>query len=87
MNPVGNINICVIYVASISLLCLVGACEQQVNTVDQMMKTLEEGSKQRTTAATRMNQSSSRSHGDNVYLYTQFYYYNAADSYFIIYSK
>lgn len=39
-----------------------GAKEELVNSPEQMMKALEDGSKFRTTASTRMNQSSSRSH-------------------------
>jgi hypothetical protein len=43
-------------------LFISGATEQLVSSPEQMMNTLEMGSKFRTTAATRMNQSSSRSH-------------------------
>lgn len=39
-----------------------GACEQNVDTVDQMMGALELGTRFRTTSATKMNQTSSRSH-------------------------
>jgi len=39
-----------------------GACEQHVDTADQMMAALELGTKFRTTSATKMNQTSSRSH-------------------------
>ena len=39
-----------------------GAREEVVSSAAQMMKALEDGTKHRTTAATRMNQSSSRSH-------------------------
>lgn len=41
-----------------------GAREEVVSSVQQMMKALEDGTKNRTTAATKMNQSSSRSHGN-----------------------
>ena len=40
-----------------------GAREELVSSMEQMMKALEDGTKHRTTASTRMNQSSSRSHG------------------------
>jgi kinesin family protein 4/21/27 len=40
-----------------------GAREEVVNSAAQMMKTLEDGTRHRTTASTLMNQSSSRSHG------------------------
>lgn len=40
-----------------------GTREEVVTSVQQMSKTLEDGTKNRTTAATRMNLSSSRSHG------------------------
>ena len=46
-----------------------GAREELVNSVEQMMKALEDGTKHRTTASTRMNQTSSRSHGISIYLY------------------
>lgn len=39
-----------------------GAKEEVVTSAAQMMKTLEDGTRHRTTAATRMNQTSSRSH-------------------------
>ena len=41
-----------------------GAREELVSSYEQMMKTLEDGSRQRVTATTRMNQTSSRSHGE-----------------------
>jgi hypothetical protein len=41
-----------------------GAREELVSSAEQMMKALEDGTKHRTTAATKMNQSSSRSHGN-----------------------
>lgn len=40
-----------------------GAREELVSSYEQMMKTLEDGSRHRATASTRMNQTSSRSHG------------------------
>lgn len=40
-----------------------GAREEVVGSAEQMLKSLEDGTKHRTTAATRMNQQSSRSHG------------------------
>lgn len=40
-----------------------GAREELVSSYEQMMKSLEDGTKHRTTASTRMNQTSSRSHG------------------------
>ena len=40
-----------------------GAREEFVSSASQMMKTLEDGTKHRTTASTLMNLSSSRSHG------------------------
>lgn len=40
-----------------------GAREELVSSHEQMMKALEDGTKHRTTASTRMNQTSSRSHG------------------------
>jgi hypothetical protein len=43
-----------------------GAREELVSSPAQMMKALEDGTKNRTTASTRMNQSSSRSHGRNM---------------------
>jgi hypothetical protein len=39
-----------------------GAREEFVSSYEQMMKSLEDGSRNRTTAATKMNQTSSRSH-------------------------
>lgn len=39
-----------------------GAKEETVNSTQQMLKALEDGSKHRTTGSTRMNQASSRSH-------------------------
>lgn len=39
-----------------------GATEVEVSSSEQMMRQLEKGTKQRTTASTKMNQSSSRSH-------------------------
>eukprot|EP01032_Pedospumella_encystans_P009002 gene9002-10625_t len=39
-----------------------GAREELVSSYEQMMKALEDGTKHRTTASTRMNQTSSRSH-------------------------
>jgi kinesin family protein 4/21/27 len=39
-----------------------GATEVEVSSYEQMMRQLEKGTKQRTTASTKMNQSSSRSH-------------------------
>jgi hypothetical protein len=41
-----------------------GAREEVVSSAEQMMKALEDGTRHRTTASTRMNQSSSRSHGE-----------------------
>ena len=41
-----------------------GAREELVSSYEQMMKTLEDGSRHRVTASTRMNQTSSRSHGE-----------------------
>jgi hypothetical protein len=41
-----------------------GAREEIVSSTAQMMKTLEEGTKHRTTASTGMNNESSRSHGN-----------------------
>jgi hypothetical protein len=41
-----------------------GAKEELVNSFEQMMKTLENGTKHRVTAATKMNATSSRSHGE-----------------------
>jgi Kinesin motor domain len=41
-----------------------GAREEVVTSVQQMSKTLEDGTKNRTTASTRMNLTSSRSHGN-----------------------
>ena len=43
-----------------------GAREELVSSYEQMMKSLEDGTKHRTTASTRMNQTSSRSHGKNL---------------------
>ena len=40
-----------------------GGCELHVTSPQQMMRVLGEGSKNRVTSATLMNQSSSRSHG------------------------
>lgn len=45
-----------------------GAKEEQVSSYEQMMKALEDGSRHRTTASTKMNQSSSRSHGKSCIL-------------------
>jgi Kinesin motor domain len=42
---------------------VVGAREEVVSSTTQMIKALEDGTRHRTTASTRMNQSSSRSHG------------------------
>lgn len=42
-----------------------GAKEELVSSYEQMMKALEDGTKNRTTASTKMNQTSSRSHGKN----------------------
>ncbi len=39
-----------------------GAKEEYVGSLEQMMKTLEDGTRNRSTAATKMNQTSSRSH-------------------------
>jgi len=44
-----------------------GAREELVSSVEQMRKALEDGTKHRTTASTRMNSSSSRSHGRILY--------------------
>lgn len=51
-----------------------GAREELVSSYEQMMKSLEDGTKHRTTASTRMNQTSSRSHGN---------LYSADDLYFL----
>ena len=40
-----------------------GAREEAVSSAAQMLRALEDGTKHRTTASTKMNQSSSRSHG------------------------
>lgn len=40
-----------------------GAREESVSSAVQMMKALEDGARNRTTASTRMNEQSSRSHG------------------------
>ncbi|RYY72293.1 hypothetical protein EON63_21130 [archaeon] len=40
-----------------------GGREELVTSFEQMMKCLEDGTRNRTTAATKMNQTSSRSHG------------------------
>ena len=45
-----------------------GAREEIVSSTIQMMKTLEDGSKNRTTASTCMNSESSRSHGNQLYV-------------------
>jgi hypothetical protein len=42
-----------------------GAREEAVSSAAQMMKTLEDGSRRRTTASTLMNLTSSRSHGNS----------------------
>lgn len=42
-----------------------GAREELVNSQEQMFKTLDDGTRHRVTAATKMNQTSSRSHGNN----------------------
>jgi hypothetical protein len=42
-----------------------GAREELVSSYEQMMKSLEDGTRHRTTASTRMNQTSSRSHGNH----------------------
>jgi kinesin family member 21 len=41
-----------------------GAKEELVNSFEQMVKALEDGTRNRTTASTKMNQTSSRSHGE-----------------------
>ncbi len=41
-----------------------GAKEESVASATQMMRTLEDGTRHRTTASTRMNEQSSRSHGE-----------------------
>jgi primosomal protein N' len=46
-----------------------GAKEELVSSFEQMMKALEDGTKTRTTASTKMNQTSSRSHGMNQFLF------------------
>ena len=46
-----------------------GAKEELVSSYEQMMKALEDGTRHRTTASTRMNQTSSRSHGNYTKLY------------------
>lgn len=46
-----------------------GAREELVSSYEQMMKALEDGTKHRTTASTRMNQTSSRSHGKQPSIY------------------
>lgn len=43
---------------------ITGAREELVSSYEQMLKALEDGTKNRTTAATKMNQTSSRSHGN-----------------------
>lgn len=42
-----------------------GAREELVSSFEQMMKALEDGTKNRATASTKMNQYSSRSHGEH----------------------
>lgn len=44
-------------------LFIAGAKEEHVGSFEQMMRTLEDGTKNRSTAATKMNLTSSRSHG------------------------
>jgi hypothetical protein len=42
---------------------LTGAREELVSSFEQMIKALEDGTRNRTTTSTKMNQTSSRSHG------------------------
>jgi hypothetical protein len=44
-----------------------GAREELVSSYEQMMKALDEGTAHRTTASTKMNATSSRSHGESFY--------------------
>jgi hypothetical protein len=46
-----------------------GAREELVSSYEQMMKSLEDGTRHRTTASTRMNMTSSRSHGTTFIFY------------------
>ncbi len=48
-----------------------GAHEEVVSSAEQMMKTLEDGTKHRTTASTKMNQTSSRSHGKCSFIFNR----------------
>jgi hypothetical protein len=57
-----------------------GAREELVSSTEQMMKALEDGTKHRTTAATKMNQSSSRSHGKFT-----FFFFNVKCKHIIIF--
>ena len=50
-----------------------GAREELVSSYEQMMKSLEDGTRHRTTASTRMNQTSSRSHGMILLFYFYFW--------------
>lgn len=45
-----------------------GAKEELVSSFEQMRKALEDGTRNRTTASTKMNQTSSRSHGELIIL-------------------
>ena len=49
-----------------------GAKEEFVGSTVQMFKALEDGSRHRTTASTRMNAASSRSHGNCIALFNLF---------------
>lgn len=46
---------------------ITGAKEEMVSSFEQMMKALEDGTRNRTTASTKMNLTSSRSHGNTLF--------------------
>lgn len=52
-----------------------GAREELVSSYEQMMKALEDGTAHRTTGSTRMNQTSSRSHGNIIFHEIYIYIY------------
>ena len=56
-----------------------GATQVEVSSSEQMMRQLEKGTKQRTTASTKMNQSSSRSHAIFTVFLEQLIFPDAAD--------
>ena len=57
-----HVHTCIIYMYNVYLLVVIGALEVEVNSADEALGWLEAGNTARVTAATQMNQRSSRSH-------------------------